>query len=163
MQIADITCLYKGKGEKNDLENDRGIFGLPRIKQIIEKIIYNEVYPTIDSNMSDSNAGARQHRNIRDHLFIVYGVINSVLKDKKKPIDIHIYDIKQCFDKLGLKESLNDLWDSGIQDEYLPLLYELNKELKILVKNVLILAKMSTFTKIVSTFPHCHILMTCFS
>ena len=34
IQIADITCIYKGKGPKNDLANERGIFGIPRIKQI---------------------------------------------------------------------------------------------------------------------------------
>ena len=68
IQIADISCIYKGKGEKNNLENDRGIFGLARVKQILEKTMYNEIYPTIDLNMSDSNAGAGQQRNIRNHL-----------------------------------------------------------------------------------------------
>ena len=84
--------------------------------------------------MSDSNTGARKHKNIRNNLFIVYGVINHVIQDKKKPIDIAIYDIKQCFDKLGLKETLNDLWDVGIKDDNLALLYELNKQIEIAIK-----------------------------
>ena len=49
--------------------------------------------------MSDSNVGGRKKRNIRDHLFIVYGVINSVV-----PVDIAVYDIAKCFDSMWLSE-----------------------------------------------------------
>ena len=35
---------------------------------------------------------------------------------------------------MGLKETLNDLWEVGIQDDYLALLYELNKKIDISVK-----------------------------
>ena len=33
-----ITSIYKNKGSKNDLENDRGIFGVTKIRSIIEKL-----------------------------------------------------------------------------------------------------------------------------
>ena len=128
LQIADITCLYKGKGAKNDLANERGIFGIPRLKQILEKLIYEDKYDTIDHNMSDSNAGERKRCNGRNHLFIVYGIINYALKEKKIPIDLQIYDIEMCFDKIDLKEALNYLWDSGVRDDKFALLYELNKK-----------------------------------
>ena len=78
--------------------------------------------------MSDSNIGARKDRNIRNHLFIVNGVINHVIKDNQEPVDLEIYDIKQCFDKLGLKETLNDAWDTGLRNDKFVLLYELNKK-----------------------------------
>ena len=44
--------------------------------------------------MSDSNIGARQNRNIRDHLFIVNGVINDVINGNGAETDIEIYDLK---------------------------------------------------------------------
>ena len=100
--------------------------------------------------MSDSNSGARKHKNIRNNLFIVYGVINYSLQEKKKPIDIQIYDIKQCFDKLGLKQTLNDLWDVGIQNDHLALLYELNKEISIAVKSPCGSSERKTVTEIVA-------------
>ena len=100
--------------------------------------------------MSDSNSGARKHKNIRNNLFIVYGVINYSLQEKKRPIDIQIYDIKQCFDKLGLKQTLNDLWDVGIQNDHLALLYELNKEISIAVKSPCGSSERKTVTEIVA-------------
>ena len=63
---TNITSIYKNKGKKNDLENDRGIFGVTKIRSIIEKLVYDEVYDMIDSTMSDSNVGGRRKRNIRD-------------------------------------------------------------------------------------------------
>ena len=43
----------------------------------------------------------------KDHLFIVYGIINSVVHDEEDPIEIQIFDIEKAFDKLNLKDSLN--------------------------------------------------------
>ena len=61
--------------------------------------------------MSDSNIGGRKNRNIRDHLFILYGVINSVIHGNEECVDIQIYDIKKAFDSLWLDECYNDLYD----------------------------------------------------
>ena len=63
----------------------------------------------LDKNMSNSNVGARKHRNIRDHLFIVHGVINSVLNGEGNPIDIQIYDVEKCFDALWLEDCMLDI------------------------------------------------------
>ena len=59
VQWANITSLYKGKGEKLDLDNERGIFIVIVFRSIIMRLIYNDKYSVIDSNMSDSNVGAR--------------------------------------------------------------------------------------------------------
>ena len=50
--------------------------------------------------MTDSNIGARKKRNIKNHLFIVYGIINSVLKGESESVDIQIYDLVKAFDVL---------------------------------------------------------------
>ena len=52
----------------------------------------------------------------------------------KKEIDIQIMDYKQCFDSMWLKETMNDLYEAGIKDDHLAILYEANKEVKIAVK-----------------------------
>ena len=52
----------------------------------------------------------------------------------KKPIDIQIMDYKQCFDSMWLKETMNDLYDSGVQDDQLALLFQANKEVNVAVK-----------------------------
>ena len=63
------------------------------------------------------------------------GVICDVLSRKsKKPIDIHIYDYRQCFDSLWLEESLNDFFDGGLRNDKLALLYNINRNVKVVVK-----------------------------
>ena len=64
MEYANIVSIYKGKGEKSDLENDRGIFLVNVLRSILMKLVYKEKYPLIDKNMTDSQIGARKHKNI---------------------------------------------------------------------------------------------------
>ena len=79
--------------------------------------------------MSDSNIGARKGKNIKNHLFIVYGIINSVIEEGKC-VDIRIYDILKAFDALWLEDCMNDLYDSlpsEQQDDKVALIYEVNR------------------------------------
>ena len=111
------------------MSNDRGIFILPVLRKILDKLTYLDKYPELDMAMSDSNIGARKNKNIRNHLFIIHGVINSVVQDKEKCVDIQVYDIQQAFDSLWLEDCLNDLYDSlpdSSRDDKLALIYETN-------------------------------------
>ena len=126
---SNITSLHKNKGSKMNLENDRGIFIQTILRKLLDKLIYMDNYSAIDKNMSDCNIGARKEKNIRDHLFIVYSVINSVLKGGEECIDLQVYDIQKAFDSLWLDDSFNDLYDSlpvEKRNNKLSLLYKTN-------------------------------------
>ena len=85
--------------------------------------------------MSDSNVGARRNKNIRNHIFVINGIICDVLSSKmKKPIDIQIMDYKQCVDAMWLAETMNDLFEAGVKDDQLALIHEANKEVKVAIK-----------------------------
>ena len=131
---SNITSLYKNKGEKADLNNDRGIFNVVKIRSILDKLVYNEKYEVIDKNMSSSNIGGRKNRNIRDHLFVINAILHDASKDKKKSIDIEIYDIKKCFDKMWTQETSNDLYDVGVRDDHFILVANSNKSCQVAVK-----------------------------
>ena len=92
------------------------------------KMVYDDTYDVIDEEMSDSNIGARKGMNIRNHIFIVNGVINEALNDKTKILDIQIVDYKQCFDSMWLDEVINDLYETGVKDDNLVLLYKANEK-----------------------------------
>ena len=81
-------------------------------------------------NISDSNIGARKDMNVRNHLFIIYGVINNDVKDEEECVDLQVYDIVQAFDSFWIEDCMNDLVDT-ISDEKLDdkiaLLYKLNE------------------------------------
>ena len=137
MRLANITSIYKSKRSKLSLESDRGIFVLTVVRMIMDRLMYNDLYPEIEEKMSNSNIGALKNKNVRNHLFIVHGIINSVLKGEAKCVDIQIYDIKQAFDALWLQDCMNDLYDSlpdtGRNDK-LCLLYKANSDSHVAVK-----------------------------
>ena len=149
MKHADIVSIYKGKGEKIDLSNDRGIFLVNIFRSIIMKMVYQEKFEIVDKKMSDSNVGARKNKNIRNHIFIINGVINDVLNRKKESIDIQILDYRQCFDSLWFEESINDLWEAGIKDDKLALIAKANENVKVAVKTPLGISERKSMDKII--------------
>ena len=68
----NITTIFKNKGSRLDMNNDRGIFILTAFKKILDKLIYNEKHEDIDRHMSDSNLGARKEIIVKNNLFMVY-------------------------------------------------------------------------------------------
>ena len=134
-RLADISTIYKGKGSKSELVNDRGIFIVSILRSIIMRLIYLDYYPVLDKSMSDSQVGARKGKNIRNHIWIIHGIISDVKSSKsKKPVDIQIFDFKQCFDGLWLQECMNDFFKGGMNDDKFALLYNFNRNVKIAVK-----------------------------
>ena len=116
-ELMSITSLYKNKGLRSDISNERGIFNVSKVRSIFDKVIYSDVYETIDQNMSFSNVGGRKNRNIRDHLFVVNATINDVINGNGPSFDIHCYDVIKCFDEMWYQETLNDLWNVKVQDD----------------------------------------------
>lgn len=112
MTLENITSVFKNKGSRMNLENYRRIFILTVLKKIMDKLIYFDNYYSIDSHMSDSNIGTRKDKNIRNHLFIIYGIINSVVKGKEECVDLQIDDIVEAFDSLWLEDTINDIYDT---------------------------------------------------
>ena len=140
VQLANITTIFKNNGSRLDMANDRGIFILSIFRKIVDKLIYHDKYEKIDSYMSDSNIGARRMKNIRNHLFVIHAIINSVVQGNSECIDIQIYDLVQAFDSLWLEDCLNDVYDAldeDTKDDKVALLYDINKENKVAVNTAM--------------------------
>ena len=65
LTLANIHTIYKKKGSRFDMSNQRGIFILSIWRKIADKLLYNDVYPEIAKSMSDSNIGAQKEKNIK--------------------------------------------------------------------------------------------------
>ena len=95
--------------------------------------------------------GARRGKNVRNHIWVLNGIISEVLSSKKKPpIDIQIFDYKQCFDTLWMEECLNDLYESGVKDDKLALLHNMNNNVKIAVKTPVGKSKRENIFKVIT-------------
>ena len=128
MKFANITTVPK-KGSSYNLENERGIFRVDVIRSILMRLIYNDKYPEVDRNMSDGQMGGRKGKGCRDNIFIINGIIHDVISNNKKPVMLQIYDYQQMFDSMNLKLAISDIYNTGLKDENLTLIYEANKEI----------------------------------
>ena len=129
LRSPDITSIYKKKGCKTDLNNDRGIFKLSILRTILDKLIYFDKIEEIDQNMSDSQIGARKNKNIRNHLFMIYGVQNELKQSKNKSVDMVFYDVEKMFDSQWTVDTMNDIFDvCDEEDDKLSLMYKSNLE-----------------------------------
>ena len=90
MNLSNITTIFKQRGSRLSLDSERGIFILTSLKRILDKLIYFDKFGDTDLNMSDSNIGGRRDRNIKNYLFMIYGIINSVVRGNEDCIDIDI-------------------------------------------------------------------------
>ena len=134
MEMCNITSIYKNKGSHKDFNNYRGIFRVTILRSILDRLMYNDNYIVIDQNLTDGNVGARKHRNVRDNIYVLSAVSNSVVNGKMPPIQVGVTDIEKCFDKLWLLSTINALFDAGLTNDTLNLLYLENKNAQIAIK-----------------------------
>ena len=57
-----------------------------------------------------------------------------VVKGSEKAVDLQMYDVEKCFDALWLQECINDIYEAGLQNDKLPLLFMENSNAKVAAK-----------------------------
>ena len=99
--------------------------------------------------IGDYNVGARKARNIRDNIFVINTITNSVVNGKEEGIDLQVYDVEKCFDALWLQECINDVFEAGLQNDKLPLLFLENANAQIAVKTLNGISRRENITNII--------------
>ena len=130
---CNITSIHK-KGKKSEFDNYRGVFRVTVLRNILDRLLYNDIYPIVDENLTDANVGARKGRSIRDNLFVLNAVMNSVIKGNEQPCEIGVYDLEKAFDSLWAEECINDLFDAGCKDDKLVLMHLENQNAQVAAK-----------------------------
>ncbi len=148
LKLSNVSTIYKGKGSRKDVINLRGIFKLPIVRNILDKLVHIEDQDQINTSMGPFQVGNHKERGIRDHTLIIHAVIQDA-KARNLEIDIQFTDIKQCFDSVWLEDAINDLYDSGITSRNLNILYEGNTYTDMCVENKLGKSSRSRLTNIV--------------
>ena len=60
--------------------------------------------------------------------------MNSVISGSEDALDICTYDIEKCFDALWTYECINDLFEAGMINDKLPLLFKMNINAQVAIK-----------------------------
>ena len=89
-----------------DLDNYRGIFIVPILSLILEKLLKNRITPCLEKHMTQFQTGGVKGKGVVDNLFTLRAIIDHC-KYIGKEVWLMFYDIEKCFDSLsGLKIAL---------------------------------------------------------
>ena len=128
-----ITALKKKKGSCKKLNNYRGIFLFPMLSIIFEKFLKNRINKLLQQNISKLQNGGMKGKGVVDNLFILRAKVNHA-KYLNKVSLITFYNIEKCFDSLWLEDCINSLWDLGVKDDTVFLIYLMNTKASVTIK-----------------------------
>ena len=67
LNLSNVSTIYKGKGSKQEVINLRGIFKLPIIRNLLDRLIYFEEMEQLGTSMGQFQVGNQKGRNMRSY------------------------------------------------------------------------------------------------
>ena len=128
-----IKSLYKNKGSRSEMTNQRGLFITNIVSKIFERIILNRNRDMVEEMMSPFQCGGKRGRGTVDHLFVFRAIIDDY-RSKNKDLYVFYGDLEKCFDRLWLKDCLLERWRTGMTAKEVMLIYEMNKNCLITIE-----------------------------
>ena len=126
-----ITSLWKGKGDREAMNNQRGITVSSTVAMIMEDILDERIKTKI--KYTESQGGGQKGCSTCDHVFSIQAIISIAIKEKRK-IFITFFDVKKAYDHADMKDMLNILWRQGVRGKVWRLIRKLNENLMARVK-----------------------------
>ena len=65
---------------------------------------------------------------------MVNAVLNDAIQNKSEDMDIQIYDISKCFDKMWYEETANDIFEAGVTGDNFVVMANSNQTCNVAVK-----------------------------
>ena len=121
-----MTSVWKGKGDRECLQNHRGITVSSAIGTIEEEIVYNRVINMV--KFTQVQAGGMKGGWTADHVFTLRNIIALSLKQKRKII-VTFYDVVKAFDRADMDNMLVAMHDNGVTGKVWRLVKCLNEGL----------------------------------
>ena len=126
-----ITNIWKGKGDRECMENQRGITVSGTFGTILEEILNDRITKTI--NYTQAQAGGRKGASTMDHVFILRNIMTLAKKEGRHMI-VSFFDVKKAFDRADMNDMLFVLYKNGVQGKLWRLTRSLNTGLTAKVK-----------------------------
>ena len=101
--------------------NYRPISILPRLSLILERLIFNFLYPRIKSQLAKQQHGFRKHRSTVTQLLAYLDNIYNQLENNKKPSAVY-FDFQKAFDKVPHVVLLHKLKKMGLDPSFIELI-----------------------------------------
>ena len=121
-----VTSIWKGRGDKEELSNHRGITTSTSIGTIFDTLLDDRIEYTIP--FTQAQGGGKKGASTFDHLFILRSII-SISLHKKRPTFLTFYDVSKAYDNVDNEDLLVTMWDKGIRDKIWRILQNLSSNL----------------------------------
>ena len=126
-----ITSIWKGKGDKENLNNHRGITVSSAVGNILEEIIDRRINAIVE--FSQGQAGGKKGACTADHLFILRSLM-TIAKFKKQNLFITFYDVSKAYDNADVDNMLHVMWDNGVRGKLWRILRNMSTNLTAKIK-----------------------------
>ena len=126
-----ITTVYKGKGDRERLNFQRGITVSNSISMICEELLNKRMSNLV--SMTQAQGGSRKKASTRDHLFILRGAIDHSLRHKTS-LHITFYDVAKAYDRADVEDMMVQVWEHGFKGKAWRLMKALNTNLTAVIK-----------------------------
>ena len=128
---GNITSIWKGKGDRESLHNQRGITTSSAIGTIVDTLIDNRIESIVP--FTNAQGGGQKGMTTCDHLFIIRTIME-ISKKQKRDTYLTFYDVKKAYDNVDNDDMLCVMWDKGLKGKTWRILHNLNKNLNAKVK-----------------------------
>ena len=118
-----ITSVWKGKGDRECMDNQRGITVSSAIGTIAEELVYNRIMAMVE--FTQAQAGGKKGASTADHVFVLRNVI-ALAKAQKRNIIITFFDVKKAYDKVDANDMLYCMHKNNVNGKSWRLMSSLN-------------------------------------
>ena len=128
-----LMKLYKNKGKRTDLKMNRFIHLKPFMPKLFEKLVMKKVESRLADKTPEFQIGGRKKSSTTEHLLTLMMYMKRLEKDNGGGI-CQFMDIRTCFDKMTLKDSLYECAQAGIVGKPLRTINNITDNLKIRIQ-----------------------------
>ena len=112
-QNTILLQLYKGRGSRGDLNNQRNIHTKQDIPKFFGHIVASAAKPNLLENMTPYQIGTMPGHRAQEHLFVVKSIIG-LYELHGKAIALQLWYLSKYFDRESLTNGLNELYRSNV-------------------------------------------------
>ena len=133
--LGYITPLYKGKGDKSNPDNYRGITVLSCLGKLFTSVLNQRINDFLETCnlLGNEQAGFRSNNSTYDHLFALHCLVDLYLQKKKKLFCLFV-DYKKAFDTVQRSLMWEKLFKTGVNGHVLSVIKDMYQKARSCIK-----------------------------
>ena len=133
---STLIQLFKGKGKRNILSNQRFLHDKKDLMKFLGQLVMHHAKDTMIENMTKFQIACKPGHRASEHLYVIRSFIDKI-EEEKKAVILSSFDIEKFFDSESLYDVLGEVHANKVTGKLYRLIHEMNKSSKIKVQTPL--------------------------